>query len=83
MELDMGVAEKAAVDVGVNFSGHNGAMAKHFLHGAKIGAAFEQVSSEGMAKNVRIDTFSNIGISSCFLDNIPYAHAAKGSTSLV
>ena len=48
-----------------------------------LGAAFEQVSSEGMAKNVRIDTFSNIGISSCFLDNIPYAHAAKGSTSLV
>jgi hypothetical protein len=34
MKLDMGIAEQAAVDVGVNFCGHNGAVAKHFLHGA-------------------------------------------------
>ena len=63
----MGVAEKAAVDVGVNFSGHNGAMAKHFLHGAKS-APSRQVSSEGMAKYVRIDTFRNINISAALFE---------------
>jgi hypothetical protein len=40
----------------INLRGFNGAMSEHFLHGAQVGTAFEQVRGKGMAKRMRTNT---------------------------
>lgn len=36
----------------VYFSGSNARMAEHFLNGAEIGAAFDEMGGEGMTKTM-------------------------------
>ena len=48
MVLDEGGAEEFAVDVGVDFGGGDGFVAKHFLDGAEVGTAFDEMGGEGV-----------------------------------
>jgi len=57
MKASVDLFNKRAVNVGVNLCGNNGAVTKHFLHGAQVGTPFKQMGCECVAKGVRADVF--------------------------
>ena len=48
----VGLAESLAGEVCVGLGGGEGLVAEEFLHGAEVGAVFEQVGGEGVAECV-------------------------------
>src|SRR5580700_8746939 len=56
------LAEEFAVEVGIDLGGGDAFVAEHFLNGTKIGAAFDEVGGEGMAKGMRGDVLGNPGL---------------------
>src|ERR1700758_87069 len=51
----MDLAQMALGQMRVNLGGRDVAVAKHLLHRTQIGAAFQQMSREAMAKRMRTD----------------------------
>jgi hypothetical protein len=56
-----GLPEKFAVEMGVDLGGGDTFMPQHFLDGPEVGAAFDEMSGEGMAKGVRGYVFVDAG----------------------
>ena len=68
MVLDECGAEEFAVDVGVDFGGlvlscpkRLGFVAKHFLDGAEVGTAFDEMGGEGVTEGMGGNGFFNAG----------------------
>ena len=61
MELNQSGAEEFAVDVGVDFGGGDGFVAEHFLDGAEVGTAFDEVGGEGVTESMGGDGFFDAG----------------------
>jgi hypothetical protein len=55
-------AEVFPVEVGIHFGGGNAGMAKHFLHGPQVGAAFHQVGGKGMPESMRRNIFGDASL---------------------
>src|SRR5260221_8978955 len=55
MKRAMHLAQVALGQMRVNLRRRNVAMTEHLLHGAQVGAAFEQMRREAMAQGVRAD----------------------------
>ena len=60
MVLDECGAEEFAVDVGVDFGGGDG-VAEHFLDGAEVGTAFDEMGGEGVAEGMGGNGFFDAG----------------------
>ncbi len=57
MILNDSPLQKLPVQVRVYLGSSNTLMAQHFLYGAQVGAAFHQVSGEGMPERMRANGF--------------------------
>src|SRR5579872_6476717 len=62
MGLGVGIAEMSFGDVGIDLGGRETGMAEQLLHDPEVGAAFEQVASEGVAKGVRGHALAETGL---------------------
>ena len=61
MVLDEGGAEEFAVDVGVDLGGGRSIKTEHFLDGAEVGTAFDEMGGEGVAEGMGRNGFFNAG----------------------
>ena len=62
VEAVEGLPEEFAVEVGIDLCGGDALVAEHFLDGAKVGAAFDEVGGEGMAESVRGNVLADPGL---------------------
>src|SRR5574341_270768 len=59
MKAPVRVLESGAGDMSVDLRRRNVGMPEHRLHGAQVGAAFEQMGREGVAQRMRADFLIN------------------------
>ena len=62
MIIEDGLSEEFGIDVGVDFGGKDGFVAKHLLYGAEVGAHFNEVGGKGVTEGVGADRF----VDACF-----------------
>lgn len=62
MKLFVHLVEPLVGDVGVNLRGGDGGVAEHLLDRTDVGTINEQLSGEGVAKNMRGDAFDDAGV---------------------
>src|SRR5206468_6814116 len=64
-------AEVVPIDVGVELRRGEVGVAEHFLHGAQVGPALEQMGGERMAERVRRDALAQSRTARIDLDDAP------------
>ena len=79
MEVFDGIAEFAAIDMGVDLGGGDVRVAEKVLDDTEICASCEQVRREGMAEHVGVDSFES-GLFGASVDDLPDADAFDGTT---
>ena len=62
VELHDVAAEIVAVQVRIDLGGGDAGVAQHFLHGAQIGTAFNQMRGERMPERMRTDLLPHAGL---------------------
>jgi len=65
------VQKSLSLNVGVDLRGPDVGVTKHFLHGANISAAHQQMCGEGMTKDVGSHVFLDSGFACIILDQHP------------
>ena len=83
MKLFEGLPEEFAVEVGIDLGGGNAFVAEHFLNGAEVGAAFNEVGGEGMAEGMRGDVLGDPGLLYEVFEQQEDHHAAKAAAAAV
>lgn len=83
MKLCMDLAQVFAVHVQVDLGGGDGFVAEHFLHGAEVGAAFDEVGGKGMAEGVGTHVFVQAGEGGEVFDGGEDADAGEAAPLLV
>ena len=67
----------------INLRGGDAFVTEHLLHGAEVGAAFDEVRSEGVAESVRTHCFLDARVFHPLLDEHEYHLAGEVRTSAV
>jgi len=67
------------INFGVNLGGGDIGMAEHHLHGAKIGAAGQQVRGKGMTQHVGADPVIDARSGGDGIDDLPEPVAGHGA----
>ena len=62
MKLPVHLAQPLARDVRVDLRRPDVGVAEHELHGAQVGAAFDEVGGEGVAQGVRAQVLAHLGL---------------------
>src|SRR5688572_28618241 len=76
-------AQMLAVDVRVDLRGGDVLVAEHLLHGAEVGASFQQVRGEGVAEDVGVDLLLDAGGARPLLRDVPDRVPAERSAAHV
>ena len=82
MELAVDFAQTVAGDVGIEFRGTDGRVAKQFLDDTQVRAVFEEVRGETVAKHVRGDIAGDAGQSDPTFDAQPHGNRGEGRAAL-
>src|SRR4029078_698315 len=77
MELTMYRTQILPVDMRIDLRRRYVRMAEHFLNGAKVGAAFEEMCGEGVAEGVGGNGFRDAGAIHVAAQDFPGAHAGE------
>jgi hypothetical protein len=77
MVLSMDFEEIFPVQMSINLGCINTGMTEQFLHDPQIGAAFEEMSREGMTKSVRSHFFSYSGFHNISMNQFPHSGTTK------
>ena len=83
MMHDQGIPEMGLIDVGVYFRGRDGLVAKHLLHRAQSGSAFDQMGREGMTERMRADILVQSTLLSKVLDQHEDHHPGELSSTSI
>ena len=75
MKLHDSAAEEVSIEVGVYLGGGDGGMTEHFLNGAEVGAAFDEVCGKGVSEGVRTDGLFQPYFGGTFFDDIKHHDA--------
>ena len=81
MKFAMNFAEALAGDVGVKFGGADAAVAEEFLDDAQVGAVFQEMGCETVAKHVRRDVAGDAGVARAGFDAAPHGRSAEGAAA--
>jgi hypothetical protein len=74
--------EAPGLDGGVDLRRGKARVAEHFLDGAEIGAAAQQMGGEGMPQEVRLDGLRNAGQAGVFPHEHPEHDARQGASAI-
>src|SRR5687768_6246905 len=77
MELAVHRPKILAIDVSVDLRRGNVGVAEHFLDGAKVGAALEQVGGERVPQRVRTHVLRDAGLLDVMAEDLPRSHARE------
>lgn len=77
MKLSMDASQIVAIDVSVDLRGRDIGVTKHLLNGAKVGAALQQMSGEGMPQRVGRYRLLDPGNFNVLPKNLPCSHSRQ------
>ena len=80
MELTVNGLETILIDMRIDLSRGDIAMAKQFLHDAQVGPAANQVRGEAMPEGMRADGLQQAALSAVFFDEHPQTDALQRLT---